>query len=258
MLRIAANISLLFREVALLKRFQAAHTAGFDGVEMQFPYSESARELGRAAGDAGVPVILINAPMVPPNYPFGIAGRQEMRDVFRAQMPQICDYADALAVSFVHILGGCVNSPGERESCLSTYVDNLLLATEVLGPHGIKVLIEPLNPTDAPNYLLGSLSAAQSILARCKQQIGLQFDAYHIDRMGLDPVEEVARALPNVHHVQLADAPGRHEPGTGRIAFKSLVSALRAGHYSGWLGAEYVPAGPTAAGLQWLETSRAW
>jgi hydroxypyruvate isomerase len=258
MLEIAANISTLFREMPLLERFHAARVAGFDGVEMQFPYSESAPALAHAAADAGMPVILINSPVMPPAHPFGIAGRPEMRNAFRAQLPLICDYAEALGVRYVHVLAGRVNSPGERESCLITYVDNLLFAAEVLSSRGIKVVIEPLNSTDAPSYLLGSLASAQSILDRCGQHIGLQFDTYHVVRMGLDPVLELERALPFVRHVQFADAPGRHEPGTGHIAFESLLSMLRAARYGGWRAAEYVPVGSTSAGLSWLERWRSW
>jgi hydroxypyruvate isomerase len=195
---------------------------------------------------------------VVPAHPFGIAGRPEMRDAFCAQIPQICDYAQALAVRFVHVLAGRLDSPGERESCMSAYVDNLLFAAEVLHPRGIQVLIEPLNRIDAPNYLLGSLSAAQTILARCGGRIGLQFDAYHVARMGLDPAIEAERALPVIRHVQFADAPGRHEPGTGHVPFASFLAALGSGSYSGWLGAEYLPSGTTAEGLKWLETWRAW
>jgi hydroxypyruvate isomerase len=258
MLKIAANISMLFREMPLLDRFRASRAAGFDGVEMQFPYSEAGPLLQRAAADAGMPVILINAPVMSPTHPFGIAGRPEMCDTFRAQLPQVCDYAQALAVRFVHVLAGRLNSPGERESCMSAYVDNLLFAAQVLRPCGIQVLIEPLNPIDAPNYLLSSLTEAQAILTRCGEQIRLQFDAYHVARMGLDPVIEVESALPVIRHVQFADAPGRHEPGTGHVPFASFVAALGSGAYCGWLGAEYLPCGTTTEGLKWLETWRAW
>lgn len=258
MLNIAANISTLFREVPLLERFQAARAQGFDGVEMQFPYSESASVLARAGLAAGMPVILINVPVLPAIHPFGIAGRPEMRDFFRGQLPQIREYAEALAVRFVHVLAGCVHSSDERESCYSTYVDNLLFAAEILGPRGIKVLIEPLNPIDVPNYLVGSMSIAESILHRCGDCVGLQFDAYHVARMGLDPVDELKRALPHVRHLQFADAPGRHEPGTGSIPFEALIGALTTARYGGWLGAEYMPLGTTAADLKWLTTWRAW
>src|SRR5271165_1698024 len=104
MLKIAANISLLFREVTLPERFQAARAAGFDGVEIQFPYTDPSSALARAAKMGGLPVILINGPATSPAYPFGIGGRPEMRDAFRAQLSQICEYAEALKVRFVHVL----------------------------------------------------------------------------------------------------------------------------------------------------------
>jgi hydroxypyruvate isomerase len=257
-LRIAANLSTLFRELPLTDRFRAARAAGFDGVEIQFPYEEPAENLARAAADAATPVILINAPVMPPSYPLGMAGRPEMQATFRAQLPRIADYAEALGVRFVHALAGTVDAPGEREGSEAQYAENLLFAAEILAPRGIQVLIEALNPLDAPNYLVGSLDAALSILDRCNGHIGLQFDAYHIARMGLDPVAQLTRALPRVRHVQFADEPGRHEPGTGHIPFASLVSALNKSGYVGWLSAEYVPSGATAAGLGWLRQWRQW
>lgn len=257
-LRIAANVSTLFRELMLTDRFQAARVAGFDGVEIQFPYSEPAANLARAAVEASIPVVLINAPVMPPTYPFGIAGHAEMRAAFRAQLPQIADYAQALGVRFVHVLAGTTPAPGDRERSETQFVENLLFAAEVLAPRGIEVLIEALNPLDAPGYLVGSLEAALAILHRCNGQIGLQFDAYHIARMGLDPVGQLAGALPHVRHVQFADEPGRHEPGTGRIHFASLVSALNTCEYAGWLSAEYLPLTVTTAGLDWLRQWRQW
>lgn len=256
MFDIAANISVLFREIPLLARFQAAQAAGFDGVEVQFPYAETAHSLAAAARSAEIPVILINGPIQPGTYPLGISCRPEMRDSFRAQMTQICEYAEALKVRFVHILAGTEKSQGERPRCRDVYVDNLLYAAAALGERGIQVLIEPLNSQDAPDYLLGTLEDARTILERCGGRVGLQFDAYHIARMGLDPTVELQRMLPLVRHVQFADAPGRHEPGTGGISFESLIDVLEAARYRGWLGAEYLPLDGTAAGLQWLESWR--
>jgi hydroxypyruvate isomerase len=257
MLRLAANISVLFREVPLLERFRAARDAGFDGVEMQFPYDETALSLAQAAKSAQIPVILVNGPVLPGSYRFGISGRPEMRDTFRAQLPQICEYADTLKVKFVHVLAGTESSRSERARCWDVYVDNLLYAAAVLGEHGIQVLIEPLNPHDAPDYLLGTFEDAQMILDRCEGRVGLQFDAYHAACMGLDPAAELKRLLPVIRHVQFADAPGRHEPGTGHLSFEPLIDALAAAEYRGWLSAEYIPSGSTAAGLQWLESWRA-
>jgi hydroxypyruvate isomerase len=253
--RIAANISMLFREVATLDRFQAARAAGFDGVEMQFPYAESPDQLARAAQAAGMPVVLINAP-VSREYPIGLAGRPEMRDSFRSQLTQIGEYAEALEVRFVHVLAGPVNSIDEREQCCRTYAENLLLAANALASRGVGVLVEALNAHDVPNYLVGTLADAQSMVDRCQRRVALQFDLYHVARMGLDPVGELKRYLPFVQHVQFADAPGRHEPGTGSLRFDYALEVLNAAEYGGWLSAEYVPLAVTSAGLGWLRSWR--
>jgi hydroxypyruvate isomerase len=257
-LRIAANISTLFREMPLLERFESARTRGFDGVEIQFPYTESAESLARARAAAAMPVALINGPVIPPQHPLGIAGRPEMQATFRAQLPQISEYAQALGARFVHILAGRVHSDSERNRCLRTYEDNLLFAAEMLRPLGIEVLIEPLNSADAPGYLLGSFSLARTVLERCAPAVGLQFDAYHVTRMGLDLLHELQLVLPLVRHVQFADAPGRHEPGTGQVPLEALVKALLDARYGGWLGAEYVPSGSTDDSLHWLALWRGW
>ncbi len=249
-MKIAANISLLFQELPLLARFSAAARAGFDGVEIQFPYVESPRALERAARDAGMPVLLMNTPIIPQKHPLGIAGRPELREEFRAQLPMVAEYAQALDVRFVHVLAGRCGGESQRARCEATFVENLRVAAEALIER--QILIEALNPLDAPDYLLGSCDTAQAILERCADQVRLQFDVYHVARMGLDPRTELAQRLPAVRHVQFADAPGRHEPGSGTIAFEPVLETLRAARYEGWLGAEYVPSSATEASLRWL------
>jgi hydroxypyruvate isomerase len=251
LLKIAANISLLFREIPLLERFRAARTAAFEGVEMQFPYAESADDLARAARLGGLPVILINAPILP-GYPAGLAGRPEMRERFRAQLPQIVEYAHALNVRHVHVLAGLEESTDSLERCREVYAENLLLAADALEPYGVGVLVEALNRFDVPNYLVGTLEDAQLMLDRCRQRAQMQFDAYHVTRMGLDAAAELQRWLPVVGHVQFADAPGRHEPGTGSVHFECLLDLLEVAGYDGWMSAEYLPLAGTAAGLAWL------
>jgi hydroxypyruvate isomerase len=252
MLKIAANISTLFRELPLLARFRAAREAGFAGVELQFPYDQTIEQLVRAAEDAALPVILINGPIEPPGYAFGMAGRPERRNEFRSSLRLACEYAAALRVKFVHLLAGLQATPREDAQSWDTFVDNLLYAADVFEPHGITALIETLNPFDAPDYLLSNLAAAQRVLERCAGRVGLQFDAYHIARMGLDPASELRRMRAWVRHVQFADAPGRHEPGTGAISFDAFLGALGAMQYDGWVSAEYLPRGPTLDSLGWL------
>ncbi len=253
--KIAANISMLFCELPMLQRFEAARAAGFDGVEMQFPYAESAADLSRAARDAGMPVISINVP-VTPEYPVGLAGRPEMRGTFRAQLSQVGEYAQALGVIRTHVLAGRVSSNAERQRCLDTFVDNLSLAADALAPHGVIVLTEMLNSRDVPNYLIGTLGDARAVLERCGQRAGLQFDFYHVARMGLDVAAELERHLPLVRHVQFADVPGRHAPGTGVLPFEPALALLQASPYQGWLSAEYVPQAATADSLGWLDSWR--
>lgn len=252
---LSANISMLFREIKMLNRFRAAHAAGFDGVEIQFPYSESPKALASAAHAAGMPVVLINTP-VSREHPLGLGGRPEMRGEFRAQLAQIAEYAEALTVDFVHVLAGRIESRDERDRCHSTYAENLILAADALSTYGVGVLVEPLNGHDMPNYAVGSLADAQSVLERCEHRAGLQFDLYHVACMGLDPSAELSRWLPLVRHVQFADAPGRHEPGTGGIEFESALAVLRDYGYRGWLAAEYIPLTKTLEGLGWLAAWR--
>lgn len=252
MLNIAANISVLFRELPLLERFAAARGAGFGGVEVQFPYTESPDSLAGAVREAGTPVILMNAPVMVPEYPSGIACRPEMQTVFRAQLPQIKEYALALGVRFVHVLAGHLSPVDDTDRCRSVYLHNLLFAADSLNPCGVQVLIEPLNPVDVPSYMLGSFADAQTILDRCEGRVGLQFDVYHASRMRLNPAVAFQKMLPLIRHVQFADDPGRHEPGTGRVNFESFIAALGAARYSGWLAAEYLPLTTTADGLRWL------
>ena len=253
--KIAANISMLFCELPMLERFDAARAAGFDGVEMQFPYAVPAADLARAAGAAGMPVISINGP-VTPEYPVGLAGRPEMRDAFRAQLSQIGEYAQALGVNSTHVLAGRISSNEERERCLGTFADNLSLAADALAPYGVIVLTEMLNSHDVPNYLIGTLADARAVLERCGQRAGLQFDFYHVARMELDLAAELERHLPLVRHVQFADVPGRHEPGTGGVHFGPVLVVLQASPYQGWLSAEYIPCAATPASLNWLESWR--
>jgi hydroxypyruvate isomerase len=145
----------------------------------------------------------------------------------------------------------------DRERYLGVYQENLQLAAEVLHPKGIAVLVEPLNPADVPGYLIDSFDLARSIISRQASGIGLQFDAYHATRMGLDLLTELRRSFPLIRHVQFADVPGRHEPGTGAVPFHDLLTALHDARYGGWLGAEYFPRAGTARGLGWLADWRA-
>jgi hydroxypyruvate isomerase len=161
-------------------------------------------------------------------------------------------------VRYVHILAGRTESGSARNFSIETYVENLLQAVEKLRPHGVEILIEPLNAHDAPGYLLDSFELAAQIVERCGEGVGLQFDIYHASRMGLDLLGEFHNRLALIRHIQFADAPGRHQPGTGSVAFDAFLTKLREVDYQGWLGAEYVPQGESTDGAtsSWLGSWR--
>jgi len=250
--RFAANLSLLFTERPMLERFAAARTAGFGAVEIQFPYEHDPRQLAAAAFDANVEVVLINAPVIE-SHRFGLACVPELRDAFRSGLDRLAEYAQALGVCRVNLLAG--QAGVDDSTARVTLVDHLLLAAERLD--GIaRVLLEPINALDVPNYLVDGFELAREVIADCEDRVGLQFDVYHAARMGLDPLSELATNLALVGHVQFADAPGRHEPGTGRIEFEPLWTLLDDAGYSGFVSAEYHPSGDTRSSLGWLERWR--
>lgn len=253
MLRFSANLSLLFRELPLLERFAAARGAGFEAAEIQVPYEVPAAELARASADAGLPLVLINAPMGPDPGSPGMACRPERRIVFRESLDRAAEYVDALRVPCVNVLAGRA-APGERGDCLPQLVEHLSLAAEVLSRVGARPLLEPINPLDAPDYCVPSFDLAAEVLARCDPRVGLQFDVYHAARIGLEPDAAFTAARKRVAHIQFADVPGRHEPGTGTLDFERIFAAIARDGYAGWVGAEYHPLGRTLDSLGWMRS----
>ncbi len=252
MIRFSANLSLMFRELPLLERFAAAREAGFGAVEIQVPYEFPAERLARAAEAAGTPVVLINAPMGPDRAAPGMACRPEHREIFRSELNRAAEYARALRTPCINVLAGRA-APEERTECLEQLTEHLSLAAEVFDAAGARALLEPVNPFDAPGYCVPSFELAADILSRCDRRVRMQFDIYHAARLGLEPDAAFANVRERVAHIQFADSPGRHEPGTGTLAFERIFSAIDRSDYGGWIGAEYHPSGSrTVDSLGWL------
>ena len=249
--KLSANLSLLFRELPLLERFAAARAAGFAAAEVQIPYDFPAATVAAAARAAGLPVILINAPMGKDPRELGLAGRRDRRADFRAGLTRAAEYAAALSCPRVNVLAGRVPVI-ERQAALELYAENLVLAAEALAPAGARPLLEVLNPVDATDYCVPDFDLAWQVLEHCDGAAGLQFDLYHAAMLGLDPAREFSRRLARIEHVQFADSPGRHEPGTGTLDFPGIFAAVDASGYTGWVGAEYHPLTTTPEGLGWL------
>lgn len=257
--RFAANISLLFTHLPFLERFDAAAQAGFAGVEFLFPYEFAAREIAARLQASGVQAVLHNLP--PGDWwagERGIACLPERRDEFRASVQRGVEYALALGVPQLHCLSGIAPQGVSPERVFSVLVDNMRYAAEQCAAAGLTLLVEPINTFDFPGYALSRTSQAVALIeAVGAKNLKLQFDIYHAQRMQGELAATLAQHLPLIAHVQIADNPGRHEPGSGEIHFPFLLALLDRLGYAGWVGCEYRPAGDTVAGLGWLHAVRA-
>lgn len=259
-MRIAANLSLMFTEHPLPERIAAARAAGFDGVEIQFPYDHPAEALAEAARAARMPVVLINIPAGDAAAgDIGLGAVPSRRAEFREGVARCLSYARRLQVRRVNILSGRPGPDADPAECRATLLDNLRFAAAAFAPDGIRTLIEPVNPTDRPGFFLDRLQPALDIVREAASPAaGVLFDLYHMARTEPDLAAAIGQAGRLIGHVQFADTPGRHEPGSGTIDFKAAFAALRRAGYADWAAAEYVPAGRTEDGLGWLAGLRGY
>lgn len=251
--RVCANISMLFNEVEFPERFEAAAQAGFKAVEIQFPYSWDKSRLAQTARHAGVEVVLINMPAGDPQKgDRGIACLPDRVAEFRESVTRAIEYAGALGCTQVNCLAGVAPEGLDGAAIRETFVANLRYAAEELARHGTTLLVEPINTRTMPGfYLNGSAQALAIIDAVGAANLKLQFDCFHVQIMEGHLAQTIAKHLPRIGHIQVADAPDRHEPGTGEIDFPPLFDLLDRLGYGGWVGAEYNPAGRTEDGLSW-------
>lgn len=253
--RFCANISWLFKEHAPLDRVAVAMDAGFDGIEVQFPYADgSAADWARAVQAAGAGVGVINVP--PGDLMQGGAGLNTSRarqGAYRDAVRQAVEYAAALGAYCVNVIGGPPLPDDSHDQAWGAFVENLAFAAEALAPHGVRVVTEPMNPVDRPDWVCNSLDRGLAAIdAAGHPALGIEFDLYHMQIGEGCALSALRRHLPRVGHVQIADFPGRHEPGTGALDFPAIYAALDQGGYAGWTGAEYLPGGQTGTGLAWL------
>ena len=252
--KFAANLTMLFNEVGFLDRFDAAATAGFTGVEYLFPYEFDRDELAGRLKRYGLVQVLHNLPAG--NWSAGergIAILPERIGEFRDGVSRAIDYAGALGCRQLNCLVGIAPPGADAARLHATLVANLAFAADALKKAGIRLLIEPVNTRDIPGFFLSRTSEALA----CIDEVGsdnlfIQYDIYHMQIMEGDLANTVEKNLDRIAHVQLADNPGRNEPGTGEINYPFLYARLDALGYDGWVGCEYKPATTTAAGLGWF------
>ncbi|KAB2966717.1 hydroxypyruvate isomerase family protein [Zoogloea sp.] len=253
--RFAANLSMLFTELPFMERFGAAAAAGFKGVEYLFPYAFAKEDLAAELARHGLVQVLHNLPAG--NWEAGergIACHPERVAEFRDGVARAIDYATALGCTQVNCLAGIAPAGVSAEALRETFVANLRFAAAQLEEAGIRLLIEPINTYDIPGFYLNRTAQAAGILdAVGSGNLFIQYDIYHAQRMEGELAASVAKYLPRIAHIQLADNPGRHEPGSGEIHYPWLLRHIDGLGYEGWIGCEYKPATTTAGGLGWLQ-----
>ena len=254
--KFAANLTMLFNEVDFLDRFQPAAEAGFKGVEYLFPYAFPKEALAERLDRHGLVQVLHNLPAG--NWEGGergIACHPDRIGEFQEGVGRAIDYAKTLGCKQVNCLAGIAPAGVSADTLRETFVGNLRFAAGKLKEAGIRLLMEPINTYDIPGFYLNRTAQAAEIQdAVGSDNLFIQYDIYHAQRMEGELGNTIAKYLPRIAHIQLADNPGRNEPGTGEINYPWLFRHIDGLGYDGWIGCEYKPAAKTREGLGWMET----
>jgi hydroxypyruvate isomerase len=253
-LRFAANLTMLYNEVSFLERFALAAEAGFTAVEFLFPYQEGVEEIRSRVDDLGLTVVLFD---VPPgdieNGELGTLSNPLRRGYFRQSFVEALGVADRLKCQRLNVLAGNKVDGLEHAAQIECAVENMAWAAPRAADAGVTLLIEPLNAIDRPDYLVHTTAAAMEIVRRANHpQVRLQYDVYHAQMEEGNLINTMSANFPFIAHVQIADVPDRHEPGTGEINYPAVFATLEALTYQGYIGLEYTPSRETNASLGWM------
>ena len=253
--KFSANLGWLFTEHEFLDRFAAAALAGFKGVEFASPYELSAKELAWRLDDNGLEMVLFNLPFG--NFAKGergLACLPHRKREFRDGLKHALEYADSLNCKRINALAGIAPEGVALFVLWETLAENLAFAAEALAKQNITLVVEPINRFDMPGFFLNtSADGLRAIAAAGHPNIKLQYDIYHMQRMEGELANSLKRLMPVIGHMQLADNPGRHEPGTGEINYTYLLRLIAELGYQGWIGCEYTPSFRTEDSLGWMK-----
>lgn len=246
--KIAANLSMLFTEYPFLERFDHAAAAGFRAVEFQFPYEHDPRDIADRLQRNHLDLVLYNLPAGDWSAgDRGLAAIYDRQAEFQAGVARAIEYASVLNPPQINCLAGIAEPTPENDLAL---LQNVRYAADQLADHNIKLTLEPVNTHDVTNFALPTARAAVELIAELEvQNVGLQLDVYHSLRMGEDPFALIRELGEEIAHIQIADVPGRHQPGTGTVDFRGLFDTVDASGYTGWVALEYIPEGRTEDGL---------
>lgn len=254
MKKFAVNLSTIFTEVPFLERFKKASDFGFSFVECQFPYDNSIEVIQQALEQQHLEMVLINLP--PGNWAQGdrgVAADPSRINEFKESVNKGIQYAKALNVSRIHCMAG-ISKGADPKEANKVYIENLHYAGIELAKHGLTLLIEPINPFDMPDYYLTNIDQASEILKAVElPNVKLQFDFYHIERVHGHSLSIYQEYADIVGHVQIADHPGRHQPGSGEMDYQQILQILE-NKYEGYIGLEYIPEGKSEESFDWISS----
>ena len=253
--KFSANLTMLFKEVDFLDRFGRAAGAGFRAVEYMFPYGYGKAEQAEKLGRHGLELVLHNLPAGDWDAgERGVACIPGREGEFQDGVGLALEYAKALGCSRLNCLVGLTPENVPAETVTRTLVDNLRFAAAALGREGVSLLVEPLNERDMPGFhLTGTRNALALLELVGHPNLWLQYDVYHMQVTEGNLTTTIRDNLARIAHIQIADNPGRHEPGTGEINFRNLLRFVDEAGYTGWVGCEYNPAAVTEDGLTWMK-----
>ncbi len=253
--KFSANLSMLFTEVGFADRFERAAKAGFKGVECQFPYELPKEDIAARLDKYGQKIVLFNVPAG--NWAAGergIACLPGREGEFQEGVGKAIEYAKALKCPRINCLAGLIPKDAPADKVRQTLVSNLKFAADAMQKAGIATLVESLNSHDVAGfYLTGTAATLQLIDEVNHPNLFYQYDIYHMQIMEGNLAKTIQQNVKRIGHIQLADNPGRHEPGTGEINFTNLFKFIDESGYTGWIGCEYKPAGLTEDGLGWVK-----
>jgi hydroxypyruvate isomerase len=252
----AANLTFLFTEQPFMERFSAAKKAGFDAVEFMFPYDYPLEDVKRQLKETGLTLILCNLPAG--NWAGGDRGTAAdpgRREEFRAGVVKGIEAARALGVSRLNCLVGLKHKDRTDGETGETLKNNIRYAAEQLAKEDIRLMLEPVNHLDMPGFALNTCSQVLTMIEEIGHpNVYLQFDVYHARRENEDPGAILRDHIKRIGHIQIADCPGRHQPGTGDTDFKTLLREIDDLGYRGYVSLEYIPTPDTLSSLTWLST----
>jgi hydroxypyruvate isomerase len=258
--RFAANLSMLFTEHPFLERFARARKAGFEAVEFLFPYEFDTAAIARELRRSNLRQVLFNLPAGDfAAGDRGMANDPRRVDEFRAGVARALEIAGELGCGKLNCLAGLQLADVPPEVQTQTLVDNLRYAAEAAAARGVRQVVEPLNAFDAPGYSVPTPDAAFALVERASHpNLFVQYDVYHAQRMQGNLAATIAARSNLIGHVQIADSPDRHEPGSGEINYPFVLRALDEAGYDDWVSLEYRPRESTESSLRWLVEMGYW